>query len=864
VRWLALPLDLWLVTMGPTRLIAAAVALTLAACGQNADAPAASEETADRGTSSLETTFESAAKEFQVPVGLLKSIGYVETRLGGNADGSAYGGFGLMNVPAREDWNLLERAAALTAVPEARLKVDRAANIRGAAAVLRELADKAFNQYPDLNPNRLEDWFHAVSLYQGFESAPAGIDYASDVYLRLEQGFEVTVDDGTVLQLPLGTEWREKAPSGMRKDAVAEYPGALWLSSPHYTSGRTSYEYVLIHTMQGSYAGCRSWFQNPSSKVSSHYLVRSTDGQVTQMVEHRNTAWHAQCMNSKSVGIEHEGYVQDPGRWYTDAMYQSSANLTRWIADRHGIPKTRSRIIGHAEVPSACNTGGHTDPGSGWNWARYMQLVGGSAPTASTGVFIGAIYQGGVSTNRVAGASVTINGQTVQSGADGIYQFTLPPGSYTATVSKSGFSTTTVTRTVTAGAQVWGSMEINPMTASGALKGKIFVYNPANPADMTQPISGAVVTAGGQSQTTAADGMYSFTLPPATYTVNVVKAGYANNSVSRAVTASATVWGSVGLSSSSAADTQKPTVAITFPQADAQLDLAVVTLKGTASDDRGAVATVNVALNGGAATSVPVTNGAFQIDIKLKPGTNTLTVTAKDAANNTGSATSTAVFNAGVAGFVHVYGDETARVAQATVELLEQGTGSKIGTAVTDAQGAYALPVLTVGQDYVLVTRAPGFRSLSETVTVADDQRLTHNVGLVQGLDELPTDVGITFTEPLPDAVIPTASVTVYGTVRGFEVISVKVNGVQAELLGAGGFAATVPLNEGDNHILAVATGVNGETVTGLVKVTRKLVGGAQSPPAELRPVAGSCAAVPGVQLLAMLLAAGLLRRRRR
>ena len=68
------------------------------------------------------------------------------------------------------------------------------------------------------------------------------------------------------------------------------------------------------------------------------------------MVEHADTAWHAQCYNGRSIGIEHEGYVQDPARWYTDAMYTESAKLTRYITDRHGIPKTRTRIIGHVEV----------------------------------------------------------------------------------------------------------------------------------------------------------------------------------------------------------------------------------------------------------------------------------------------------------------------------------------------------------------------------------------------------------------------------------------------------------------------------------------------------------------------------------
>jgi len=106
--------------------------------------------------------------------------------------------------------------------------------------------------------------------------------------------------------------------------------------------------------------------------------VRSSDGQVTQMVREKNRAWHAGDYNRRSVGIEHEGYVNNAS-WFTDQMYRSSAALTRDIADRHGIPKDRTHIVGHVQVPGS----DHTDPGVNWNWTTFMNYVtgGGSAPT---------------------------------------------------------------------------------------------------------------------------------------------------------------------------------------------------------------------------------------------------------------------------------------------------------------------------------------------------------------------------------------------------------------------------------------------------------------------------------------------------
>ncbi|MDP2269142.1 MAG: N-acetylmuramoyl-L-alanine amidase [Archangium sp.] len=815
----------------------------------------------EQRSSPLEATFQAASREYQVPVGVLKAVGYVETRLSFTPNlESGSGGVGVMQLARRGDQDRLGEAMRLTGATEGKLRVDPKANVRGAAAVLRQLFERSQQSDAALDANDVGDWYLAVSNYPGFDSATFSADYAADVFLALETGFSVQGAEGVITQGPAASRWRNHAPvASARRDAVLEYPGgAAWVRSPHYSSGRSSYEFVLIHTMQGSYAGTKSWFQNPSSNVSSHYILRSSDGEVTQMVEHKNTAWHAQCYNGRSIGLEHEGFVQDPARWYTDAMYRESAKLTKWICDRHGIPKTRARIIGHAEVPRACNTGGHTDPGSGWNWSKYMTYVNGSAPTTGTGVLIGAIYTGGNAANRVSGATVTVGSQSVTTGADGLYQFTLNPGSYTATVAKSGFTSTSVTRVVTAGAQAWGSMEINASAATGTLRGKIYVFNPANAGDTAVAVEGAVVTAGGRTVTTASDGMYLFTLPPGTYTVAVSKSGFINNQVSRAVTATTTTWGSVGLSSTSMADTQLPQVAITFPTNEAALDLGRIDLSGTASDDRGAIATVKVALNGGAESDVAVTSGGFSVEVQLRPGVNSITVSAVDAAGNRGSVTTTATYHAGVAGFVHLAGDEATRIDAATVELREPASGTVVSTVTTDASGAYYAPVMMVPADYLVVVKKAGYMTASETVSVTAESRASLNVALTAGMDEA-AEATVAFVEPADGATINTDTVTVYGVVTGFDVATVKVNEVAAELLGAGGFSATVPLVEGENVLEATAIGVTGQSAVARITVTRKV---SAMEPGMAKGGCGGCSTGMGFETLG-LLALALLRRRR-
>jgi hypothetical protein len=139
---------------------------------------------------------------------------------------------------------------------------------------------------------------------------------------------------------------------------------------------------VIIHDTEGNFAGALSWLRNPASQVSAHYLFRSADGYLAQMVREADRAWHVGCWNSWTIGIEHEGFVNQP-QYFTQIMYQNSALLVRHLCDRYNIAKDRLRIVGHFvwQDPvifpqlgwDACNT--HTDPGPFWNWNYFLSLI---------------------------------------------------------------------------------------------------------------------------------------------------------------------------------------------------------------------------------------------------------------------------------------------------------------------------------------------------------------------------------------------------------------------------------------------------------------------------------------------------------
>jgi N-acetyl-anhydromuramyl-L-alanine amidase AmpD len=138
--------------------------------------------------------------------------------------------------------------------------------------------------------------------------------------------------------------------------------------------------YIIIHDTEGSYSSAISTFQDPASQVSAHYVIRSSDGAVAEMVRPDDVSWGAGdwYVNMHAINIENEGFAAQGRTWYTQAMYQADAALVRYLAATYGIPLNRQHILGHEDVPGpadALTAAQHWDPGPFWNWNHFMALV---------------------------------------------------------------------------------------------------------------------------------------------------------------------------------------------------------------------------------------------------------------------------------------------------------------------------------------------------------------------------------------------------------------------------------------------------------------------------------------------------------
>ncbi|UYQ64555.1 N-acetylmuramoyl-L-alanine amidase [Streptomyces peucetius] len=195
----------------------------------------------------------------------------------------------------------------------------------------------------------------------------------------------VLVGGGLLVQDELRQAWwRLPGMAKPRKEGELDHAGAEWTAASRANwrladrPDDFGIDMVVIHVVQGSYPSALRVFKDPGHGAATHYVVRK-DGHVAQMIRELDVAFHAgnRSYNERSIGIEHEGFVDRP-QDFTDAMYRSSAKLTAGICVRYGIPVDREHIIGHVEVPGT----DHTDPGPHWDWPKYMKLVAAAMPAA--------------------------------------------------------------------------------------------------------------------------------------------------------------------------------------------------------------------------------------------------------------------------------------------------------------------------------------------------------------------------------------------------------------------------------------------------------------------------------------------------
>lgn len=266
-------------------------------------------------------------------------------------------------------------------------KESKASEIKGYLSVIQKLSELPKGEGIDIYP--MQSMLYSVCLF--LNDAKKAEQYGFKQYhVDLKDVFSENLEMLTAPEI------------GVTRGP--DYPLAIWDPAPecNWEPRTKPVKAIVIHYTEGSYAGCISWFKNCDAEVSAHYVIRSADGQVTQMVREADKAWHARSANGYTIGIEHEAYG-NIWSFFTEEMYRSSADLVRDICSRvaaidghrtfyrdtldngtclnYGVhdlggEDACTKIRGHQHYPDQT----HTDPGPYWDWNYYYKLINEGTP----------------------------------------------------------------------------------------------------------------------------------------------------------------------------------------------------------------------------------------------------------------------------------------------------------------------------------------------------------------------------------------------------------------------------------------------------------------------------------------------------
>jgi hypothetical protein len=346
---------------------------------------------------------------------------------------------------------------------------------------------------------------------------------------------------------------------------------------------------------------------------------------------------------------------------------------------------------------------------------------------------------------------------------------------------------------------------------AGPTEGQVFAGSPISVTGTASDANGVTgVTVNGQPATFSG-GAFSATvaLTPGANTLTVAATDAAGNS------------GQAVVHVTLQTDTTAPVVTITGPADGATVNDAALTVTGTATDD-GAITGVTV--NGQPAA---LAAGAFSAQVTLVDGANSIIAIATDAAGNSGQAAISVTLQRDVTA------PEIALVAPAAGTFVLQGK-PLLEVTYSDASGvdtaslAFAVDDVPIAVECALEeqrARCTPTADLPEgsivlSATVRDRAGNPARANARFTVDTAGLEVA--FTEPVEGEITSGTEIAVSGTVSpGSPAITrIEINGVLADLAG-GGFSANVPLRDGVNMLVALATKANGRTGAASLTVTR-------------------------------------------
>lgn len=386
----------------------------------------------------------------------------------------------------------------------------------------------------------------------GFYRLRAGSDTTPPTHVTLElleQTLAEAIEDGEMLDqappAPIaltigGAEVNSRASWGARapKCVTNHSPNRFTIHHTVTPNNDSMSPPARLRQIQSYHQNVRGWCD-----IGYQYLV-SQDGRLWEGRGAARLGSHVGGANTNNVGISFMGdHSSLPP---TAAQIDATGALIAGLADRYDIS-----LASDAKVKGHRDQGQTSCPGN----ALYARLDdirasardGGDMPTPEpppSGTTVkGVVYAGSDTSQRIAGATVSLGGRTATTNSDGYYEFAgVSAGAFTATATASGFAPSGVTRTA-GGAVTWASISMSRSAGTAILQGVVY-----RGSDSSDRVANATIElSSGVIAQTDGNGYYRIDgLAPGAVTITA-RAGGDSGSVGRTLENGSATWGSVSL-----------------------------------------------------------------------------------------------------------------------------------------------------------------------------------------------------------------------------------------------------------------------------------------------------------------------------
>jgi peptidoglycan hydrolase-like protein with peptidoglycan-binding domain len=155
-------------------------------------------------------------------------------------------------------------------------------------------------------------------------------------------------------------------------------PTIRQVPSPNYSPTLIAHDLIIVHMMEGGYAGSVAWLCKPSVGASAHLLMSEDGSEVTQLVPLQFKAWAECSFNGCGVSLEIPGFT---AQGIPTARWSEAARIVAWLCQAYAIPPVWAQggqgrgVCQHHDLGAA--GGGHVDcSGVGSpTWLTFMGLV---------------------------------------------------------------------------------------------------------------------------------------------------------------------------------------------------------------------------------------------------------------------------------------------------------------------------------------------------------------------------------------------------------------------------------------------------------------------------------------------------------